>query len=196
MSGSLLSCSTATPSLRESLARSVDVTSYLDWVYTSPSSARPRLFSSTVLERLSSTHPAIVPLCWLPAVFLALTTAAARLSAFSVAVLFVAGWAFWLFLEYFLHRFVFHVDHRLPPFAWVRISQPPRAKKKTRPHKPLNLNPNPALAGMFPRDNLRHTRFAVNFFTSIGLGALTDELRDFLKKQQQAAAATVAAVLQ
>jgi hypothetical protein len=25
----------------------------------------------------------------------------------------------------------------------VRISQPPRAKKKTRPHKPLNLNPNP-----------------------------------------------------
>jgi pre-mRNA-splicing factor CWC22 len=53
-----------------------------------------------------------------------------------------------------------------------------------------------ALAGMFPRDNLRHTRFAVNFFTSIGLGALTDELRDFLKKQQQVAASTVAAVLQ
>lgn len=35
--------------------------------------------------------------------------------------------------------------------------------------------------GLFPRDNPRNTRFAINFFTSIGLGGLTDELRDFLK---------------
>jgi pre-mRNA-splicing factor CWC22 len=48
---------------------------------------------------------------------------------------------------------------------------------------------------MFPKDNLRHTRFAVNFFTSIGLGALTDDLRDFLKKQQAAAASAVTAAL-
>lgn len=36
-------------------------------------------------------------------------------------------------------------------------------------------------AGLFPRDNPRDTRFAINFFTSIGLGGLTDDLRDFLK---------------
>ena len=53
-----------------------------------------------------------------------------------------------------------------------------------------------ALAGLFPRDNLRHTRFAVNFFTSIGLGALTDGLRDFLKKATAQRAAAVAAALQ
>lgn len=35
--------------------------------------------------------------------------------------------------------------------------------------------------GLFPRDNPRDTRFSINFFTSIGLGGLTDELRDFLK---------------
>lgn len=35
--------------------------------------------------------------------------------------------------------------------------------------------------GLFPRDNPRNTRFAINFFTSIGLGGLTDELREFLK---------------
>uniref|UniRef100_A0A8C5AHU2 Pre-mRNA-splicing factor CWC22 homolog n=1 Tax=Gadus morhua TaxID=8049 RepID=A0A8C5AHU2_GADMO len=35
--------------------------------------------------------------------------------------------------------------------------------------------------GLFPRDNPRNTRFAINFFTSIGLGGLTDELRDHLK---------------
>ena len=32
-------------------------------------------------------------------------------------------------------------------------------------------------SGLFPRDNARDTRFAINFFTSIGLGGLTDGLR-------------------
>jgi pre-mRNA-splicing factor CWC22 len=35
--------------------------------------------------------------------------------------------------------------------------------------------------GMFPRDNVRNTRYAINFFTSIGLGPLTDDLREFQK---------------
>ncbi|NWR69531.1 CWC22 factor, partial [Centropus unirufus] len=35
--------------------------------------------------------------------------------------------------------------------------------------------------GLLPRDNPRNTRFAINFFTSIGLGGLTDELREHLK---------------
>ena len=35
--------------------------------------------------------------------------------------------------------------------------------------------------GMFPKDNARNTRYAINFFTSIGLGPLTDDLREYLK---------------
>jgi pre-mRNA-splicing factor CWC22 len=35
--------------------------------------------------------------------------------------------------------------------------------------------------GLFPKDNARNTRYAINFFTSIGLGPLTDDLRDHLK---------------
>ncbi|CAF1200519.1 unnamed protein product [Adineta steineri] len=35
--------------------------------------------------------------------------------------------------------------------------------------------------GLFPRDNPKNTRFSINFFTSIGLGGLTDELREFLR---------------
>ena len=35
--------------------------------------------------------------------------------------------------------------------------------------------------GLFPRDNPRNTRFSINFFTSIGLGALTEDLREHLK---------------
>ncbi|XP_047120693.1 pre-mRNA-splicing factor CWC22 homolog [Schistocerca piceifrons] len=40
-----------------------------------------------------------------------------------------------------------------------------------------------AFDGLFPRDNPKNTRFAINFFTSIGLGGLTDELREHLKSQ-------------
>jgi pre-mRNA-splicing factor CWC22 len=38
-----------------------------------------------------------------------------------------------------------------------------------------------AFDGLFPRDNPRNTRFAINYFTSIGLGALTTDLREYLK---------------
>jgi hypothetical protein len=36
-------------------------------------------------------------------------------------------------------------------------------------------------AGMFPLDNPKNTRFAINYFTSVGLGALTEEMREHLK---------------
>uniref|UniRef100_T1JEJ7 MI domain-containing protein n=1 Tax=Strigamia maritima TaxID=126957 RepID=T1JEJ7_STRMM len=42
-----------------------------------------------------------------------------------------------------------------------------------------------AFDGLFPRDNPRNSRFAINFFTSIGLGGLTDELREHLKTQSK-----------
>ncbi|XP_065834376.1 pre-mRNA-splicing factor CWC22 homolog [Oscarella lobularis] len=35
--------------------------------------------------------------------------------------------------------------------------------------------------GLMPRDNPRNTRFSINFFTSVGLGGLTDDLREHLK---------------
>lgn len=38
-----------------------------------------------------------------------------------------------------------------------------------------------AFDGIFPKDTPKNTRFAINFFTSIGLGGLTDGLREHLK---------------
>ena len=35
--------------------------------------------------------------------------------------------------------------------------------------------------GLFPRDDPRNTRFAINYFTAIDLGYLTEELREWLK---------------
>ncbi|XP_012260342.2 pre-mRNA-splicing factor CWC22 homolog isoform X1 [Athalia rosae] len=44
-----------------------------------------------------------------------------------------------------------------------------------------------AFEGLFPRDDPKNTRFAINFFTSIGLGGLTDELREHLKSRPKPA---------
>ena len=38
-----------------------------------------------------------------------------------------------------------------------------------------------SLESIFPKDNPRNTRFAINFFTSIGLGGITENLREYLK---------------
>ena len=40
----------------------------------------------------------------------------------------------------------------------------------------------PYLGHIFPLDNPRNTRFSINFFTSIGLGAITENMREHLKK--------------
>ncbi|CAL1525845.1 unnamed protein product [Lymnaea stagnalis] len=40
---------------------------------------------------------------------------------------------------------------------------------------------SPFFAGVMPRDNPKNTRFSINFFTTIGLGGLTDDLREHLK---------------
>ena len=39
----------------------------------------------------------------------------------------------------------------------------------------------PYLEGIFRSDSVQNARFSINFFTSIGLGALTEQMREFLK---------------
>lgn len=38
-----------------------------------------------------------------------------------------------------------------------------------------------ACEGMFPTDVPKNTRFAINYFTSVGLGVVTEEMREYLK---------------
>lgn len=38
-----------------------------------------------------------------------------------------------------------------------------------------------AFAGLFPKDNPRNTRFSINYFTSIGMGGVTENMREHLK---------------
>ncbi|KAK0909800.1 pre-mRNA-splicing factor cwc22 [Friedmanniomyces endolithicus] len=45
----------------------------------------------------------------------------------------------------------------------------------------------PAMTGMFPTDNPKNTRFSINFFTAIGMGQLTEGLREWLKNMPKPA---------
>lgn len=38
-----------------------------------------------------------------------------------------------------------------------------------------------AFGGIFPMDNPKNTRFSINYFTSIGLGAITEDMRTYLQ---------------
>jgi len=42
--------------------------------------------------------------------------------------------------------------------------------------KMSEINPE----GLFPTDSVENCRFSINFFTSIGLGAVTERMREFL----------------
>lgn len=46
----------------------------------------------------------------------------------------------------------------------------------------------PHFEGLFPMDNPRDTRFSINYFTSIGMGGLTEEMREHLKSAPKPAA--------
>jgi pre-mRNA-splicing factor CWC22 len=45
----------------------------------------------------------------------------------------------------------------------------------------------PSFEGIFPRDNPRNTRFSINYFTSIGMGAVTEEMREYLQNMPKPA---------
>ena len=45
-----------------------------------------------------------------------------------------------------------------------------------------------ACRNMFPTDNPKNTRFSINYFTSVGLGVLTEDMREYLKVSLSAAA--------
>lgn len=47
--------------------------------------------------------------------------------------------------------------------------------------------------GIFPTDNPRNTRFSINYFTSIGMGSLTEEMREHLKNLPKPAPPPLAA---
>ena len=70
-----------------------------------------RMFNNPLLERLSHVHPATPFVIYIPVivglVYLAITST--PLSATDIIASFCIGMLFWTFIEYFLHRFIFHI---------------------------------------------------------------------------------------
>jgi len=70
----------------------------------------PRMFESDFLDLFSRTHWSVVPIVWIPVSLLMLFYSVARTSTgFVISMaLALAGFVFWTFLEYWLHRLFFH----------------------------------------------------------------------------------------
>jgi sterol desaturase/sphingolipid hydroxylase (fatty acid hydroxylase superfamily) len=71
--------------------------------------ASPRLFRNPLLDRLSRVHPATPFLLYLPAIGILLWRAGMPFPVRFVMLAFASGYLMWTLVEYFGHRFVFHI---------------------------------------------------------------------------------------
>eukprot|EP00835_Amoeboradix_gromovi_P005222 NODE_472_length_8038_cov_0.413150.p3 type:complete len:292 gc:universal NODE_472_length_8038_cov_0.413150:7888-7013(-) len=71
-----------------------------------------RLFRNNILEMLGRTYWFVVPLVWLPVI--AFSISQSPFSFYFTLCLAAMGIVLWSFIEYVLHRFVFHCDKYLP----------------------------------------------------------------------------------
>lgn len=70
-----------------------------------------KMFDNPLLERLSHVHPATPFVIYIPmiGVLLYFAVTATALTPLELVIAFFAGMFFWTFVEYFLHRFIFHI---------------------------------------------------------------------------------------
>ncbi len=75
-----------------------------------------RLFDNDLLERCTHTSVTTIISFWLLVAFGAVGVGVGqgRMTGGGVAVVFLSGVVAWTFVEYMLHRFVFHLDRLLP----------------------------------------------------------------------------------
>ena len=66
------------------------------------------------MEMLSRTHWWMIPLLWLPVIALAFQYSSAKNGWSQTMTLFSMGVVAWTLVEYSLHRFLFHLDDKLP----------------------------------------------------------------------------------
>ncbi len=76
-----------------------------------------RLFRSNFLEFFSHISPKMVIFVWLPIVLFFMSrgiyrNALAQNPIWQLLIMLFVGWFFWTFIEYFLHRFIFHYHPR------------------------------------------------------------------------------------
>ena len=105
--------------------------SYVEWVH-SPVSRDLRFFESDLLESLTKSPWWLVPLVWIPTIiyicylalagvpsWLILLGPAPPLSWLRLFTILPFGILLWTFIEYCLHRFVFHLEPPPTSRSWI-----------------------------------------------------------------------------
>ncbi|RRT39924.1 hypothetical protein B296_00030033, partial [Ensete ventricosum] len=118
---------------------------YQDWVHQPIVSKEiPRLFANDILELLTRTVWWAVPVIWLPVVCCCLIMSIRMgISLLQLASMVLLGVFLWTFVEYTVHRFIFHINtksywgntvhylvhgcHHKYPMDGLRLVYPPAA---------------------------------------------------------------------
>jgi len=99
-------------------SRTLTKAAYLHWVHVPHFFAKapryPRLFLNPVVEALTIVTWWVVPLFWVPVILFMFAASIPDLSTSTAMAMCVLGLLKWSFLEYVLHRFVFHMDDAMP----------------------------------------------------------------------------------
>lgn len=82
--------------------------------------ASPRLFRHPLLDRFSRVHPGVPFLIYVP-IAAALLWPARALPVRNLIVTFMIGYLFWTLLEYFGHRFIFHIHPKSSAGEWIQF---------------------------------------------------------------------------
>lgn len=83
--------------------------------------ASPPLFRNPFLDRFSRVHPCLPFLIYPPAVGVLLWAARGSIPVPYILVTFVFGYVLWTLLEYFGHRFVFHLRPKSRRGKWIQF---------------------------------------------------------------------------
>lgn len=92
---------------------------YLEFIHDPKHMINPPeaiLFETKFLEYFTKTPWWVIPILWLPVVGLYLYSSFTEMEISTIGVIFLYlfGILLWTLVEYILHRFVFHVDEKLP----------------------------------------------------------------------------------
>ena len=72
--------------------------------------ASPRMFESTLLDKLSRVHPTVPLYIFVPAIVVLFTLGARESTTLGSLALATGGYFFWTLTEYWMHRLVFHFE--------------------------------------------------------------------------------------
>ncbi|HLY06478.1 MAG TPA: sterol desaturase family protein [Rhizomicrobium sp.] len=84
-------------------------------------SASPALFRNRFLDRFSRVHPVVPFLIYGPATAALLWMAGHSASGRYLIVAFAFGYLLWTLLEYFGHRFIFHIRSNSRSGSWIQF---------------------------------------------------------------------------